>query len=304
MALLDLLKFVTTGTWGTGLARPLTAAECDTNIYSLADAIQDLIDNPVAGVELTNIVVTGSQVVFYMSDATTRGPFTLPIAYPRFRDEWQASTSYAAMDIITAAGYGTYLVLLDHTSGLAFDPNDGNSAGDYYVQIANDTTILTGQVKPLIEFRPADNEAPASNPATLDSRNGRPVLDFDDTTQETAIFSGILPLSYSGNGLTVETFWGATSATTGTVGWDVAFESVEVGFLDTDTDSFATAMSILATTVPTTSGQIKKTSVTFNNAQIDGIDGGSFFRLRIRRDVATDSATGDAELFRVVVRET
>lgn len=136
MPLLDNLEFVTNGTWGTGKGSPLTAAECDTNIYTLADAIQDLIDNPVSGVELTNIVVTGSEVVFYMSDATTRGPFQLPMAYPRYRGEWAASTSYAAMDIVQTQADGTFLVLLDHTSGLTFDENDGNSAGDYYVKIA------------------------------------------------------------------------------------------------------------------------------------------------------------------------
>ena len=30
MALIDLLKFVTTGSWGSGIARPLTAAEAAT----------------------------------------------------------------------------------------------------------------------------------------------------------------------------------------------------------------------------------------------------------------------------------
>ena len=299
MALLDLLKFVTTGTWGTGLARPLTAAEADTNIYSLADAIQDLIDNPVEGVSITNVVVTGREMVVYLSDATTRGPFELGIAYPRYRGEWAGTTSYAAMDIVEAAGYGTYMVLIDHTSGSTFDPNDGNSAGEYYVQIAGDTST----VKPFLQFRPGDNEAPAADFATADSRNARPVLDFDEVTQEAAVFSGVLPTSYGGGSLIVEVWWAASSATTGTIGWDAAFERINVSGLDTDSDSFATAKTITASTVPSTSGQVKKTSVTFASTEIDGLLAGEFFRLRIRRDVATDTATGDAELFRVVVRE-
>lgn len=138
MALAD-LKYVTTGTWGSGLARPLTAAEADGNVQTLRLAVQDLIDNPIEGVSISNITVSGREMLVYLSDSTTRGPFTLPIVYPRFRGEWAGATSYAVFDIFEATGYGTYLVALDHTSSAgSFNPNDGNSGGDYYVQIAGD----------------------------------------------------------------------------------------------------------------------------------------------------------------------
>jgi hypothetical protein len=58
-----------------------------------------------------------------------------------------------------------------------------------------------------------DNEPPASNYATLDTRNGHPVLDFDATTGEAAIFTFILPRSYNGGGLTVELGRSPTTAT-------------------------------------------------------------------------------------------
>lgn len=154
-------------------------------------------------------------------------------------------------------------------------------------------------------FKPLDNEPPSSNFATVDTRNSRPVLDFDTTTQESAIFSDVLPLSYMGGGLTVEVFWAATSATTGTIGWDVAIERIDADSLDTDSDSFATAQTITAVTVPGTSGQIKKTSVAITSgANMDSLVAGEAYRVRVRRDVTNDTATGDAEVFFVVVRET
>lgn len=135
MALSD-LKYVTTGAWGAGLARPLTAAEADGNVQTLRAAVQDLIDNPVEGVSVSNITVSGRQLTFHMSDTTTKGPFTLPIAYPRWRGEWEAAGSYAVFDIVTATGNGTFLVAQDHTAAATFDPNASNVDGPLYIQIA------------------------------------------------------------------------------------------------------------------------------------------------------------------------
>jgi len=154
-----------------------------------------------------------------------------------------------------------------------------------------------------IVFAPRDNEPPATNFATLDTRNSRPCLDFDDTVQETAIFSKILPFSYSGSGIRVTIYCAMTTATTGTVGWDISIERVDASNLDLDTDSFATAQTVTATTVPTVSGQILAMTVNISNGtSMDSLAAGEMFRLRIRRDVAADNAVGDAELFMVHMR--
>lgn len=161
----------------------------------------------------------------------------------------------------------------------------------------------SGTSKPFLTFRPIDNEPPTSNFATLDTRNGHPVLDFDTTTQETAIFSGVMPTGYAGGGITVSVYFVAVP-TSGTVGWDVAIERMDASSLDIDSDSFASAQTITAVTVPGTSGQILKASVNISNgANMDSLAAGEAFRLRVRRDVANDTATGDAELLRVTVEE-
>jgi hypothetical protein len=156
----------------------------------------------------------------------------------------------------------------------------------------------------LLQFTPDSYEPPASNYATLDVRNQHPVLDFDDTTQEGALFSAILPRHYSGGGMTVYAHWSATSAVTGTIGWDVAIERVGTA-QDTDSDSFASAQTITAATVSGTSGIVTITNVAISDgANIDSVAVGELFRLRIRRDVANDTAVGDAELHGIEIKET
>jgi hypothetical protein len=169
-------------------------------------------------------------------------------------------------------------------------------------------TILSapsGSGDTLCTFVPASNEPPTTNFATYDRRNAHPVLDFDTTTQEAAIFSGIMPAHYAGGGVTVKVHFMLSSATSGTVGWDVAFERMGDGGDDMDADSFAAAATITAETVPGTTGVVGTASVNIaNGAAMDSVVAGDAFRLRIRRDVATDTAAGDAELLAVEVAET
>lgn len=156
----------------------------------------------------------------------------------------------------------------------------------------------------LLTLHPYQNEPPSANYATLDTRNGHPCLDFDTTTQEAAIFSGILPRNYAGGGITVYVTHAATSATSGTIGWDVAIERVGSS-QDIDSDSFATAQTVTATTVNGTSGIPNITSVAITDgANMDSLAVGEKFRLRIRRDVANDNGAGDAEILGLEIKET
>ena len=155
-----------------------------------------------------------------------------------------------------------------------------------------------------IDLKPRGNEAPSANPATLDLRNSRPVLEFDTTTQETAIWSARLPATYGGNGLTVEIAWMADTATSGTGAFDGSFERFDAGGLDGDSDSFATAKAFTAVNVPGTSGFLTVSSIVFTNSEIDGLLKGEDFRFRLRRDVANDNAAGDLQVLRVTIRET
>lgn len=161
----------------------------------------------------------------------------------------------------------------------------------------------------LYTFYPNDNEAPSSNPATKDYRNGHPVLDFDTTTQEFAIFSGVMPQHYAGTtGVTVYVHWSATSATTGTIGWEISFEKIGNEIQGLDTDSFASPNTVTASNVPDVAGDqdfVKVTSVNFTDgADMDSVVAGDLFRLKLARDVANDTAAGDGEVHAIEIRET
>jgi hypothetical protein len=157
----------------------------------------------------------------------------------------------------------------------------------------------------LAVFRPQGYEPPAANYATLNVRNQHPVLEFDTTTQETGVWSAVMPQHYSSGNIVVHVRWAAASATTGTIGWDATFERIDAGTLDTDADSWATAQTITAATVNATSGVTSVTSVTCTAgaAGTDSVAAGDQFRLRIRRDVTNDTAAGDAQIFSVELRE-
>lgn len=196
--------------------------------------------------------------------------------------------------------------ITDFSTGVADEVNTTLSPGSGIVldyDSGTDTlTIHTSGVrnKTLTYFTPLDNQPPASNFATLDTRNSIAVLDFDDTTEETTVFVGVIPENAAlGSGISVRIHWVATSATTGSCRWGVQFEKMNT---DLDSDSFDTATEDHSTTNGT-SGIETVTSITCTS--IDSLAAGDLFRLKIYRDVTdttNDTMTGDAELIAVELR--
>lgn len=158
----------------------------------------------------------------------------------------------------------------------------------------------------LLCFFPQDNEPPATNFATIDTRNSHLVLDFDAGADEAACFKGILPSHYSGGGITIKIHYAMTSAVSGNVIWQTAIERIGDGQQDIDSDGFAAANSTGAVAVPATSGHIDICAVGHaNGAEMDSLAVGEGFRLKINRDAdnGSDTATGDAELWAVEIIE-
>jgi len=156
----------------------------------------------------------------------------------------------------------------------------------------------------LLEFFPQENN-PSATPATQDTRNRHPVLDFDAATDESAIFGGIMPQNYEGTtGVTVLIHFSMSTATSGDVVWNAAVERVTGQ--DIDSDGFA-ADNTVTDTVNASSGIQEVASITFTDgADMDSVTAGETFRLRITRDAdnASDTAVGDAEVYAVEIRET
>jgi hypothetical protein len=161
------------------------------------------------------------------------------------------------------------------------------------------TATASGGSKTYAVFTPDNNQPPASNYATLDTRNSVACLDFDDATDESAVFVGLIPEGASlGSGLKIRLHWAATTATSGDVRWDVQLERMTT---DLDSDSFDTVASATATTNGT-SGILTVTEITLTT--IDSVTSGDGFRLKVTRDAnnGADTMSGDCELFICEVR--
>ena len=157
----------------------------------------------------------------------------------------------------------------------------------------------SGGTKTYTVFTPNQNQPPATDFATLDTRNSILVLDFDDGDTESAIFVGVIPEAASlGSGLKIRLHWAATDATSGDCVWDVSLERMNT---DIDSDSFDTIAS--ATTAANgTSGILTVTEITLTT--IDSVTAGDGYRLKVTRDATngSDTMSGDAELVVVEVR--
>jgi hypothetical protein len=205
------------------------------------------------------------------------------------------------------------ILTLVQTESASWELGGGNTGTDLndlsgswqstYTTVQSNSASWTNS-KTIAFFTVLNNEPPATNFATLDTRNSHPILDFDTTTQEAAIFRNIIPEGVSLlNGCNVITQWAATSATSGTIGWDVAFERIASNGINLSADNFETPQTITAITVPSTAGVTLTSLCTFTQAQLpSGLTNGDMYRLRIRRDVANDTASGDAELLGIEVR--
>ncbi|RWC29854.1 MAG: hypothetical protein EOS70_23485 [Mesorhizobium sp.] len=88
-------------------ASNLTAAEIDDNFHDLDDRIQAIEDNPPEPVNISNIIVVGTQMTIVLEDATEFGPFTLP----------QANFRPSVVSEIDANTDGTYDPVLGDANG-------------------------------------------------------------------------------------------------------------------------------------------------------------------------------------------
>lgn len=156
----------------------------------------------------------------------------------------------------------------------------------------------------LVLRTPQAGEPTSSDFATQDTRNLHPVLDFDAATNESTVFSWIVPRNYGGSGFTVYLHYAMTSATTLTVDWDISIEQIGDQQLDIGGDSFGTATSIDNTTVPGTAGLVDIVNGVITHANAGSPTVGDGMRLKVLRDAVSDDAAADAEIRFVEIKET
>jgi hypothetical protein len=186
---------------------------------------------------------------------------------------------------------------------LSADPGDIDDALDQLAERVADLEAAPGGsgTKTYAVFTPMTSQPPATNFATLDTRNSIAVLDFDDSTDESSFWVGVMPEAASlASGLKVRIHWVATTATSGTVRWGAQLERMNT---DLDSDSFDTVATAGSATSGT-SGIVTATEITLTT--IDSVAAGELYRLKVYRDAdgtsGTDDLVGDAEIVAVEVR--
>lgn len=123
------------GRWGSGIGRDLNASEIDGNFWELRTAINNLIANPGAPINIASITGSGNKLTFNMSDGTTIGPIYLPVLEFKWRDVWEPTIAYSQLDVFRVIGVGLYLVLQNHISDVVFDPNFQIAGSPAYLEM-------------------------------------------------------------------------------------------------------------------------------------------------------------------------
>jgi len=258
---------------------------------------------PLAGTEQL-VIVQGSETR-RVAASSVGTPITTPLTVPgtasatgeiRLAEDTDNGTNYVALAAPASISDDVVWTLpaADGTSGQVLS-TDGSGTLSWATAGGGSGT------KTLAVFTPLDNQPPATDFATLDTRNSVALLDFDDGAPESAVFVGVIPEgAVLTSGIIVRLSWSAAAASpSGDCRWLVDIEKT-TGH-DIDADGYDTAVAG-TTTTSGTSGLVNTTAITITT--IDSVAAGDAFRLRVRRDAANagDTMTGDAELVAVEVR--
>jgi|688.fasta_scaffold110699_5 hypothetical protein len=167
--------------------------------------------------------------------------------------------------------------------------------------------VSGGGTKTYASFTPLDNMPQTSDYATFDTRSsGVPVLDFDPTAVEAAVFCGLLPEgAVTTSGLKVRLAWTADTVTnTDAVVWGVQFQRIDTT-TDLDADAFSNTVTATAAASGTAGVPVITEITLTGTAALDSLVAGDFYRIRISRDAtaASDALTNDACLVAVEIRD-
>lgn len=154
----------------------------------------------------------------------------------------------------------------------------------------------------LLEFVPlaADIRGSSTDRPTFNTRNGHRILEFKPGVDDEAFFTSVMPEAYAAAGISVVIEFMADNNTAGNMIIGVAFERLEVGVTDLDSDGFATEKTV-SIAVPATSGQLVRATIAFSDAEIDGIVIADAFRMRLRREGTNVSDTASTTIGQMTI---
>ncbi len=169
----------------------------------------------------------------------------------------------------------------------------------------------------LLTLTPNMGVAPATNGAQIDIHPGAstpaenfPCWDFDAASSEYLDFPNlVMPKEYDGGGLTIIVYFATPGEVTVTdeVRWEIALRLIDDA-VDPLSTSHTYVYNGVSADPPSVANEVAyEAGITFTDgADMDSVVAEKLFSLRIYRDHdhGDDTATGDAELFAILIKET
>jgi hypothetical protein len=174
---------------------------------------------------------------------------------------------------------------------------------DYFVWVSGGGTNPLAGTTGVVHLMPGGVTLPTSNSAIIDTSENNSRLLFDATTSWCAWWEFRMPPDYTSSPVMKIQYSMTSDAGAHTMAFDVSVMAVTPGdAADANTDSYDTVNNCDDAAIPTTLGYMKEISCALTNN--DSLAGRDLVRLKMCRDVATDTATGNAEVLRAALEYT
>ncbi len=242
-----------------------------------------------------DLTISGTTGAFYLADGTAANPSL------NFSDDADTGLFSPDADEIAISIGGSEALRVDASGNVGI----GDTTPDAKLDVEGDVVItqdlsISGTIYGSYHhYFPAQSaKLPFSNPAVIDASSNHYKLLFDGSTNESCSWQGIMH-AYDGANIWVDIKCAMASETSGDVAYKVHFTPESAG-VDIDAPWWE-SMAAASEDVPATLGDIVTLSAELT-ASGTSLATGDWFKLKLERDAATDSSTGDAEVVGVMLR--
>jgi hypothetical protein len=216
---------------------------------------------------------------------------------------WESvDTPYLSEWVSVCYGNGVFAaVSKSGVSACVMTSGNAVEIDDYSVEVATRKFVEAKKPRAYVWVPSEDAYVPATNPATLSEEAGSTVyagystLDFDDTTEEHAIWRIPMP-DYDGNGITIKA--SMVLGTTPTEDTNVQFNVLTIGVTDAENVLSPTTVDTNTNITLSVTSSYSTSMLVEGSATItpSNVAAGDLMVLELSRDVASDTVVGDAKL--------